>query len=128
LQIDPPQREAAPFRGGFFVVPAQLEIPMTETSPPDFLSDERVIREYRKVFVMFMGCDGYSREMSTEEFPRLRETVKLDACPKAYLRLQRTGSRFALDRRKKMEIVEIYHNAGEHAYYGYCKANGINPL
>jgi hypothetical protein len=65
--------------------------------------------------------------MSTEEFPRLRETVKLDACPKAYLRLQRTGSRFALDRRKKMEIVEIYHKAGEHAYYGYCKALSIKP-
>jgi hypothetical protein len=65
--------------------------------------------------------------MSTEEFPRLQQTVKLDACPKAYLRVQRTGSRFALDRRKKMEIVEIYHKAGEHAYYGYCKALSITP-
>jgi hypothetical protein len=58
--------------------------------------------------------------MTVEEFPRLRETVKLDACPIAYLRLQRTGSRFALDRRKKMEI-------GEHAYHGYCIALGIMP-
>lgn len=95
---------------------------MAETSPPDFLS------EHCKVFVMFMSRNGYSEQMSTEEFPRLRETVKLDACPKTYLRLQRTGSRFALDRRKKMEIVEIYHKAGEHAYYGYCKAHAINPL
>jgi hypothetical protein len=71
---------------------------MPETSPPAFLSDERFISEHRKVFVMFMGRDGYSEEMSTEEFPRLQQTVKLDACPKAYLRLQRTGSRFALDR------------------------------
>jgi hypothetical protein len=100
---------------------------MTETSPPAFLSDERFICEHRKVFVMFMGRDGYSREMSCEEFPRLGETVKLDACPKAYLRLQRTGSRFALDRRKKMDILEIYHKAGEHAYYGYCRALGIKP-
>ena len=100
---------------------------MTDTSTPDFLSDERFIKEHRKVFVMFMGRDGYSEQMSTEEFPRLRETVKLDACPKAYLRLQRTGSRFALDRRKKMEIAEIYHKAGEHAYYGYCVALGIKP-
>lgn len=46
---------------------------------------------------------------------------------KAYLRLQRTGSRFALDRRKKMDIVEIYHKAGEHAYYGYCLALSIKP-
>ena len=60
-------------------------------------------------------------------FPRLRQTVGLDACPKTYLRLQRTGSRFALDRRRKMEIIEIYHKAGEHAYYGYCKAVGIDP-
>ena len=100
---------------------------MTKTSPPDFPNDERFIREYRSVFVMFMGRDGYSQVMSNEEFPRLRETVKLDACPKAYLRLQRTGSRFALDRRKKMDIVEIYHKAGEHAYYGYCVALGIKP-
>ncbi|WP_322883893.1 hypothetical protein [Microvirga lotononidis] len=100
---------------------------MTETSPPAFLRDERFIRGHGKVFVMFMGRDGYSAEMSTEEFPRLREAVKLDACPKVYLRLQRTRSRFALDRRKKMDIVEIYHKAGEHAYYGYCLALGIKP-
>ena len=74
---------------------------------------------------MFIGRDGYSEQMTTEEFPRLREPVKLDACPKAYLRLQRTGSRFTLDRRKKMEIAEIYHKAGEHAYHGYCVALGI---
>ena len=100
---------------------------MTDTSTPDFLSDERFITEHHRVFVMFMGRDGYSEQMSTEEFPRLREAVKLDACPKAYLRLQRTGSRFALDRRKKIEIAEIYHKAGEHAYYGYCVAVGIKP-
>jgi hypothetical protein len=76
---------------------------------------------------MFMGRDGYSEVMSTEEFPRLERTVKLDACPIAYLRLQRTGSRFALDRRKKMEIAEIYHKAGDHAYYGYWIAPGIKP-
>ncbi|WP_262265871.1 hypothetical protein [Microvirga yunnanensis] len=74
---------------------------MPETPPHAFLRDERFINEHRKVFVMFMGRDGYSEEMSTEEFPRLQKTVKLDACPLAYLRLQRTGSRFALDRRKK---------------------------
>ena len=100
---------------------------MPETSPPAFLSDERFISEHRKVFVMFMSRGGYSEEMSTEEFPRLQQTVKLDACPKAYLRLQRTGSRFALDRRRKFEIAEIYHKAGEHAYYGYCIALGIKP-
>jgi hypothetical protein len=49
---------------------------MTETSPPAFLSDERFICEHRKVFVMFMGRDGYSEEMATEEFPRLHQTVK----------------------------------------------------
>lgn len=86
----------------------------------DFLNDERFINEHRRVFVRFMGRDGYSDVMAVEEFPRLRETVKLDACPIAYLRLQRTGSRFALDRRKKMEI-------GEHAYHGYCIALGIKP-
>jgi hypothetical protein len=100
---------------------------MTETSPPAFNSDERFIEEHRKVFVMFMGRDGYSEEMSAEEFPRLQQTGKLDACPIAYLRLQRTSSRFALDRRKKMEIAEIYHKAGEHAYFGYCIALGIKP-
>ena len=100
---------------------------MTETSPPAFLSDERFIKEHRKIFVMFMGRDGHPEQMSTEEFPRLQQTVKLNACPKAYLRLQRAGSRFALDRRKKMEIAEIYHKAGEHAYYGYCVALGIKP-
>jgi hypothetical protein len=26
-----------------------------------------------------------------------------------------------------MEIAEIYHKAGEHAYYGYCNALGIKP-
>jgi hypothetical protein len=55
---------------------------MTETSPPDFLSDERFITEHRRVFVMFMGRDGYSEQISTEEFPRLRETVNLVACPR----------------------------------------------
>ena len=100
---------------------------MPQTSPPAFLSDERFINEHRNVFVMFMGRDGYPEEMSIEEFPRLQQTVKLDACPRAYLRLQRTGSRYALDRRKKMEIAEIYHKAGEHAYYGYCRAVGIKP-
>jgi hypothetical protein len=94
---------------------------------PAFRSDERFIKEHRKVFVMFMGRDGYSEKMSTEEFPRLQQTIKLDACPIAYLRLQRTGSRFALDRRKKTEIAEIYHKAGEHAYFGYCIALGIKP-
>jgi hypothetical protein len=98
-----------------------------EASTPEFLSDERFISEHRKVFVMFMGRDGYPEEMSAEEFPCLLQTVKLDACPIAYLRLQRIGSRFALDRRKKMEIAEIYHKAGEHAYYGYCMALGIKP-
>lgn len=100
---------------------------MTEPSPHDVLSDERSISKHRRVLVMFMGRDGYSQEWSTEEFPRLRETVKLVACPKAYLRLQRTGSRFALDHRKKMEIAGIYHKAGEHAYFGYCKDLGIKP-
>jgi hypothetical protein len=38
---------------------------MPKTSPPAFLSDERFINEHRKVFVMFMGRDGYSEEMST---------------------------------------------------------------
>jgi hypothetical protein len=103
------------------------EILMTATSPPDFLSDERFIKEHRKVFVMFMGRDGYSQEMATEEFPRLQPTVKLDGRPNDYLRLQRTGSRFALDRRKKLEIAEIYHKAGNHAYFGYCKEHGIDP-
>jgi hypothetical protein len=51
---------------------------MTETSPPAFLSDERFINEHRKVFVMFMGRDGYLEEMSTEGFPRLQQTVNLD--------------------------------------------------
>jgi hypothetical protein len=93
----------------------------------DFLNDERFINEHRRIFVMFMGRDGYSDVMAVEEFPRLRETFKLDACPTAYLRLQRTGSRFALDRRKKPESAEIYHKAGEHTYYGYCIALGIKP-
>ena len=93
----------------------------------EFLNDERFIKEHLRVFRPFMGRDGYSEEMSAEEFPRVRQTVKLDACPIAYLRLQRTGSRFALDRRKKLEIAEIYHKAGEHAYYGYCIALGIKP-
>ena len=100
---------------------------MTRHRPPNFSATSGSSKSTAKVFVMFMGRDGYSEQMSTEEFPRLRETVKLDACPKAYLRLQRTGSRFALDRRKKMEIAEIYHKAGEHAYYGYCIAVGIKP-
>src|SRR4051794_4102609 len=104
-----------PTSGRLFILPAIMEIPMAETSSPDFLSDERFIKEHRRVFVMFMGRDGYSEQMSTEEYPRLRETVKLDACSKAYVRLQRTGCRFALDWRKKMEIAEIYHKAGEHA-------------
>ena len=76
-------------------------------STPEFLSEERFINEHHKVFATFMGRDGYPEEMSTEEFPRLQQTVKLDACPTAYLRLQRTGSRIALDRRKKMELAEI---------------------
>jgi hypothetical protein len=111
----------------FSILPAIMEIPMAETSSPDFLSDERFIKEHRRVSVMFIGRDGYSKQMSTQEFSRLRETVRLDACPKAYLRLQRTGSRFALDWHNKIEIAEIYHKAGEHAYYGYCVALGINP-
>jgi hypothetical protein len=74
-----------------------------------------------------MRHDGYSEEMFTEEFPRLHQTVKLDACPIAYLRLQRTGSRFALDQHKMMQVAEIYHKAGEHAYYGYYVALGIRP-
>ena len=105
-----------------------MEIPYDRDIAPEFLSDERFIKEHRKVFVMFMGRDGYSEVMSFEEFPRLQQTVKIDACPITYFRLQRTVSRFALDRRKKMEIVEIYHKAGEHAYYGYCNAVGIDPL
>jgi hypothetical protein len=113
--------------GAAFLFACQYGDPHDETSSPDFLSDERFVTEHRRVLVMFMGCDGYSEQMSTEEFPRLRETVKPDAWLKAYLRLQRTGSRFALDRRKKMEIAEIYYKAGEHAYYGYCVALGIKP-
>jgi hypothetical protein len=63
-----------PTSGRHFILPAIMEIPMAETSSPDFLSDERFIKEHRRVFVMFMGRDGYSEQMSTEEFPRLRET------------------------------------------------------
>jgi hypothetical protein len=84
---------------------------MPETSPPAFLNDERFIDDHRKVFVMFRGRYGYSEETSTEELPRL----------------QRTGSRFALDRRKKIEIAEVYHKAGKHAYYGYYIGLGTKP-
>ena len=55
---------------------------MAETSSPDFLSDERFIKEHPREFVMFISRNGYSKQMSTEEFSRLRGTVKLDACPK----------------------------------------------
>jgi hypothetical protein len=33
---------------------------MTETSPSEFLHDGRFSKEHRRIFVMFMGCDGYS--------------------------------------------------------------------
>jgi hypothetical protein len=42
----------------------------------EFLNDERFVEEHRRVFVMLMGRDGYSEEMSIKEFPRLRQTVK----------------------------------------------------
>jgi len=54
---------------------------------------------------MFMGRDDSSEEMSTKEFPRLQQTVKLDTYPMAYLRLQRAGSRFVPYRRKKTEVA-----------------------
>jgi|GEM_PF-4105037 len=83
---------------------------MTETLPPAFLSDERFIKEHRKVFVMFMGRDGYPEQMSTEESL---------ACSRP--------DPASLSTAAKMEIAEIYHKAGEHAYFGYCVAFGIQP-
>jgi len=58
--------EPLQFWGGFFVVPHPVEIPNMETSPPDFLSDDRFIKERLPVFVLFMGRDGYSEQMATE--------------------------------------------------------------
>lgn len=60
------------------------------------------------VLMIFMSRDGYSQQMTTEEFLRLRQTIKFDRRLNGYLRLQRPGSCFPRDWRKKMEIAEIY--------------------
>ena len=87
----------------------------------NFLNDPDFVKLHLDHFIMFMRRDGYSAEMSREEFPRLRETVGLDGSPLKYLRLQRTGSRFPLDRRKKVMIALTYHKAGDHAYFTYSR-------
>ncbi|WP_046866838.1 hypothetical protein [Microvirga massiliensis] len=87
----------------------------------NFLNDPDFVKLHLAHFINFMGRDGYSAEMAQEEFPRLRETVGLDANPKKYLFLPRTGSRFPLDRRKKVMIALTYHKAGDHAYFAYSQ-------
>jgi hypothetical protein len=75
---------------------------------------------------MSVGCDSYSEQNSPEKFPRLRETVKLDLCPKSSAL---AANRIPLSSRSAQENggAEINRRAGEHAYFGYCASFGTKP-
>jgi hypothetical protein len=87
----------------------------------NYLNDPDFVKMHLEHFIMLMRRDGYSAEMAREEFPRLRETVGLDANSKKYLFLSRTGSRFPLDRHKKVRIARNFSKACSHAYFAYSQ-------
>ena len=74
--------------------------------------DPTFIAIRRRIFVMFMGRDGFPEALSNEEFDRLQS---VDGVLPAYLRIQRTGSRFPLTRDTKENISLAFANAGNHA-------------
>jgi hypothetical protein len=93
----------------------------------NFLADEEFVQKRLAMFIAFMGRDGYSEQMAREEFPRLRATVGLNGCPRTYMRVQRTGSRFPLDRHASERIAGVYHHSSAHAYFGYQKSMDTEP-
>jgi hypothetical protein len=72
----------------------------------------------RRIFVMFMARDRVSETLANEEFDRL-QSVGGDVAK--YMRLQRTGSRFALSRRQKESFALIFDNAGNHASFEFTR-------
>jgi hypothetical protein len=89
-----------------------------ETTKAAMQVDPAFVAIRRRIFVMFMARDRVSDVLANEEFDRL-QSVGGDV--NRYMRLQRTGSRFALSRRQKESFALIFDNAGNHASYEFTR-------
>lgn len=83
---------------------------------PTYISDPEFIAKRREIFCLFLARDDVPAAHACEEFARI-ESVQGDA--QAYLRLQRTGSRFAMTRDRRLDFVLVYENAGNHAGFAF---------
>lgn len=83
---------------------------------PNYTSDPDFVAKRREIFCIFLGRDDVSTAQALEEFARI-DSVHGDA--HAYLRLQRTGSRFAMTRNQRLDFLLVYENAGNHASFAY---------
>lgn len=81
-----------------------------------FLNTAEFVAVRRRIFVAWMFREGHSEVCANEEFDRL---AAVNGDMGAYLRTQRTGSKFPLDRRTKEGIAMLYDNAGNHAAYEF---------
>ncbi|RYD54397.1 MAG: hypothetical protein EOP83_22165 [Verrucomicrobiaceae bacterium] len=72
----------------------------------------------RRIFVMFTARDGIPNDLAHQEFDRL-QSVGGDMSQ--YLRLQRTGSKYALHRNEKINLALTFDNAGNHASFEFLR-------
>ncbi|RYD44953.1 MAG: hypothetical protein EOP85_09185, partial [Verrucomicrobiaceae bacterium] len=67
-----------------------------------------------RIFTVWMAGQGYVADLIPEEFARIHAVAGDDA---AYLRVQRTGSKFPLERRTKLVLAALYRNAVDMAVF-----------
>lgn len=83
---------------------------------PHYISNPDFVAKRREIFCLFLARDDVPTAHALEEFARI-ESVEGEA--DAYLRLQRTGSRFAMTRDRRLDFLLVYENAGNHAGFAY---------
>jgi hypothetical protein len=98
-------REIGNYRIG--MTPAEIE-------KAAMVIDPAFVAIRRRIFVMFTARDGIPSALAHEEFDRL-QSVGGDTAK--YLRVQRTGSKFPLNRREKESLALTFDNAGNHASF-----------
>lgn len=77
----------------------------------EMLIDPAFIERRRIIFARWMIREGYSTICASEESHRIKNCKTMIE----YLRIQRTGSKFPLDRNTKISLWLLFDNAGNHA-------------
>lgn len=77
----------------------------------EMLVNPAYVERRRIIFARWMIREGYSTICAMEESHRIKH-CKTEI---EYLRIQRTGSKFPLDRKSKQSLWSLFDNAGNHA-------------